>query len=534
MAQKVSADIVKGKALKPVEKSAIKDVSAPAVDPHQSYEDTAKGKGAAGFTRTALKSEITKPQKLKPVKTRDASSPYVPESVNNPDKEKVQGIIQQLWTKDSRRAWLVMDYHPKDPNTVVYRASGTGPISEAVALLADDKVQYCLVRLPIDKVAGEINVNAKRDIFIVWCGPKVGVIEKGKKKIHTGAMAAFLKPSHAELQAVRRELLTESNLLYCSDPNGMHIIDYNATADPKAVENLRADILKTDWRENLKHVEPTKDASAPAIDPNQSYEDAVKGKGAAGFTRDALKDQIKKTDWRENLKHTEPAKDASAPAIDPHLKVDVHAGALQRDSLTKEIGGKVSLKHVVPVHDASAPMVPEAIHCPDAPKIHELIKTLFTKDSKRAWILLGYTDKSTIGLEASSSSGTVADILPKLGDDKIQYFLVRFPHNEKAGEIEILGHRDVLVVWVGPRVGIIEKGKKKVHAGGVELLLKPHHANLTLVNKDLLTEENLRFCSDSHAGCHQIEYSAQADPAVMDKLKTDLTKPHQLKAVAKK
>jgi DNA-binding ferritin-like protein (Dps family) len=140
-----------------------------------------------------------------------------------------------------------------------------------------------------------------------------------------------LQPSHAELQAVRRELLTESNLLYCSDPNGMHIIDYNATADPKAVENLRADILKTDWRENLKHVEPTKDASAPAIDrmfsslvsflltrsaANQSYEDAVKGKGAAGFTRDALKDQIKKTDWRENLKHTEPAKDASAPAID--------------------------------------------------------------------------------------------------------------------------------------------------------------------------------------------------------------------------
>ncbi len=74
------------------------------------------------------------------------------------------------------------------------------------------------------------------------------------------------QPSHAELQAVHRDLLTEENLLYCSDPHGAHIIDYIPTQDPKAVFALQKDIVKTDWRQDLKHVEPHKDASAPAVD----------------------------------------------------------------------------------------------------------------------------------------------------------------------------------------------------------------------------------------------------------------------------
>ncbi len=50
-------------------------------------------------------------------------------------------------------------------------------------------------------------------------------------------------------------------------------------------------------------------------------------------------------------------------------------------------------------------------------------------------------------------------------------------------------HFVLQVIWTGPKVGVIEKAKKKIHVGGVSLLLKPHHANLTSVQKELLTEQ---------------------------------------------
>lgn len=64
--------------------------------------DLEKGKK----TKEALKGEIAAGKQLKPVKTRDASSP-LQESVvlNLPDKAKVDDIIKQLWNKDNRRAW---------------------------------------------------------------------------------------------------------------------------------------------------------------------------------------------------------------------------------------------------------------------------------------------------------------------------------------------------------------------------------------------------------------------------------------------
>ncbi len=45
----------------------------------------------------------------------------------------------------------------------------------------------------------------------------------------------------------------------------------------------------------------------------------------------------------------------------------------------------------------------------------------------------------------AEGTGNVSEIVPRLGDDKIQYFLVRIPTMEKAGEIDVAGVRDVLV-----------------------------------------------------------------------------------------
>jgi len=511
MADKLQQQIAQGANLKAVDNSQKKDASAPQIDPHL------KTNAAAGKqTRAQLSSEIQKEHRLKPVKTRDASEPFVPVPINNPDSAKVQALIKELWSKDNRRAWLLMGY--SGPETVVYEGHGTGAISEAVAKLQDNKIQYLLVRLPLTKKEGEITVDTVRDVFVAWTGPRVPIIEKGRKKIHIGSMAAFLKPSHAELQAVNRDLLTEQNLLYCSDPHGAHIIDYAAVADPKAVTALQQAIKGTDWRQDLKHVEPHKDASAPAVDPHLKV-NVVAGKE----TKTGVLAEVKDTDWREDLKHVEPHKDASAPAIDPHLKVNVNAGKQRKENLKKELGTGIKLRPAPVVRDASAPEVPEPINCPDTAKVHDLIKTLFATNSTRGWILLGYKDKTTIALEASGT-GNVSEIVPRLGDDKIQYFLVRIPISEKAGEIAVNGVRDVMVVWTGPHVPVIEKAKKKIHFGGVSHLLKPHHANLTAIQKDLLTEQNLLYCSEPGAGAHIIEYEPQQDPRLRTNLKTDIVK----------
>jgi hypothetical protein len=90
-----------------------------------------------------------------------------------------------------------------------------------------------------------------RDIFIGWIGPKVGIVQKGRKKAHVGEVKELLKvlplslcffkltqtpthphppqkkqPFHAELFALRRTNFTESVVRENSAPGtGSHMID---------------------------------------------------------------------------------------------------------------------------------------------------------------------------------------------------------------------------------------------------------------------------------------------------------------------
>lgn len=116
------------------------------------------------------------------------------------------------------------------PNTVSYTAHGTGPLSEVVALLKDDQMQYFIVRVPLEDTdtppGAEIHVNKIRDASVAWTGPKVGLIEKGKKKSHLGAVQALLVPVHAQLYCTNKANLTEKTLKEKADPKaGSHIIE---------------------------------------------------------------------------------------------------------------------------------------------------------------------------------------------------------------------------------------------------------------------------------------------------------------------
>ncbi len=117
------------------------------------------------------------------------SSPFsyrVPES---PDSALVQQLLKQLFTADSKSAWLLMGY--SDPDTVAYQAHGTGSVNEVGSKLLDTEIQFCLVRIPVNK-EGSTTVST-RDVLIAWIGRSVGIMERGKRRLHLDFMSSFLK-----------------------------------------------------------------------------------------------------------------------------------------------------------------------------------------------------------------------------------------------------------------------------------------------------------------------------------------------------
>jgi len=148
--------------------------------------------------------------------------------VSLPDESKVKALIKELFHVNAKRGWILLSY--TGPNTVSYTSHGTGPLSEVTNQLKDDQMQYFIIRVPLEDTdtppGAEISVAKVRDASVAWTGPKVGLIEKGKKKSHIGALQALLVPVHAQLYCTNKANLTEKNLKEKSDPKaGSHIID---------------------------------------------------------------------------------------------------------------------------------------------------------------------------------------------------------------------------------------------------------------------------------------------------------------------
>jgi len=119
--------------------------------------------------------------------------------------------------------FVVLNY--TGPATLALAHQGSGGVSELVALLQDDQVQYCVVRVPLDRgsLKKEGESQKTRDVFIQWSGPRVGQIEKGKKKAHVGAVQRSLPPTHATLFATSKRHFTEDEVIAKSDPlSGSH------------------------------------------------------------------------------------------------------------------------------------------------------------------------------------------------------------------------------------------------------------------------------------------------------------------------
>jgi len=146
------------------------------------------------------------------------------------------------------------------------------------------------------------------------------------------------------------------------------------------------------------------------------------------------------------------------------------------------------------------------IHWENPDAVEEALQEIHRADSTSGWLLVGYTGPASVALTAKGS-GSVDEFLEFLNDNEVQYVLLRLGNivkDAKNKNEKVTGTRDVLINWVGPDVGIIEKGKKKAHLGDIKGVLRPFHAELLAGGKSEFTEDTVKDRSEPLSGSHEI------------------------------
>ncbi len=136
-------------------------------------------------------------------------------------------------------------------------------------------------------------------------------------------------------------------------------------------------------------------------------------------------------------------------------------------------------------------------------ELREAQAALFNVNSESGWLLLNYVGPSTVHFAAGGEGG-VEEISPHLQDDQIQYALVRLGGIQEKGTLKETV-RDVFLIWIGPGVGIIEKGKKTAFLGDVQAYLQPFNADVTVLNRDKFNRDTVLDRSSPLSGSHVID-----------------------------
>ncbi|EGC39026.1 hypothetical protein DICPUDRAFT_148253 [Dictyostelium purpureum] len=131
--------------------------------------------------------------------------------------------------RQTQTGWVLITY--KTPTELEYKQSGTD-IAALASLLEDNQMAYILIRLeytpndPGFKEGGLDNKANFKDIFISWTGPKVGILERGKKSEHRGDVQALLQPHHADISAINKANFNAATIKDRANPlSGSHVID---------------------------------------------------------------------------------------------------------------------------------------------------------------------------------------------------------------------------------------------------------------------------------------------------------------------
>jgi len=138
------------------------------------------------------------------------------------NQEEFEEAKAQLLDPKTSGGWLTVGY--SSPLTLVMQGHGDGGVEELLNSLDDSQIQYIMFRLsaPVDGVAK----NATKDVFINWIGPKVGGLEKGKKRLYVDTVQQMFKPYHCALEAVGRRTFNEKTIRErIGHYGGSHTID---------------------------------------------------------------------------------------------------------------------------------------------------------------------------------------------------------------------------------------------------------------------------------------------------------------------
>jgi hypothetical protein len=137
-------------------------------------------------------------------------------------------------------------------------------------------------------------------------------------------------------------------------------------------------------------------------------------------------------------------------------------------------------------------------------ELREAQAALFNVNSQNGWLLLNYVGPSTVHFAAGGELSTLEDLSNQFEDDQIQYALVRIGGIQEKGTLKTT-MRDIFICWIGPGVGIIEKGKKTAFLGDAQAFLQPFHADVTVLNRNNFTFDSLIDRSHPLSGSHVID-----------------------------
>lgn len=121
------------------------------------------------------------------------------------------------------------------------------------------------------------------------------------------------------------------------------------------------------------------------------------------------------------------------------------------------------------------------------PELREAQAALFNANSQSGWLLINYVGPSTVHFVAGGEGGP-EEVVYQFENDQIQYALIRIGGVQEKGSLKVT-YRDVFVTYIGPGVGIIEKGKKSAFLGDIKPYLQPFYGEVTLLNEKNFTRE---------------------------------------------
>jgi hypothetical protein len=125
----------------------------------------------------------------------------------------------------------------------------------------------------------------------------------------------------------------------------------------------------------------------------------------------------------------------------------------------------------------------------DSPEILAAYDAVRSDKDETNWLLLADhpTARNKLAL-AGSGSGGLAEVIPKLEDDKVQYAYVRV---EYANDAESKRIKFALIVWIGENVKPLRRGRVLSESADVKKVLSHYSVQVDASHKSDIKEEDV-------------------------------------------